>query len=297
MSTRIDASNRALRHQHTLLLQNAKKQQLKGPVTKWEKKWVTVGHLKLLKWIALKPKKPVVGNQAVARTKDNVPNKAAEVSNTIRTRSKRGSTTEGGASLVETEMEMIYLNSLPKTRSNSRRLEKIQKKLQENAATKDDGTDESSSTTTTTTTTTSTDDSSGRPNSLKKKIFINKGAGLGAGNAVQSVPSPSSLASSGIGSIESQKDQSSTPRGQISNVNNQHDDDDDDDDEEEDLSKMEDDDDDDDDKMMGAHHHHSNRAADEEDDDDSDDDQDLQRGGKATDSQMDDDDDEEEGAY
>ncbi|GAM22984.1 hypothetical protein SAMD00019534_061590 [Acytostelium subglobosum LB1] len=323
MSSRLDPLNRS-RHQQAL--QNAvstKKQPLKGPVTKWERKWVTVAHLKLYKWIPLKPKKPNQSQSGANKgLKDGMTNKTNTEPATTSIRMTRSKTSARGGeqSLADAEMEMMMLSNLPKTRSNVRRIDNLQKKLlAESPGSKPEDVVESSSTSTTsttsTTTTTTTASNEEKP-ALRKKIIIQKSVISGANSAAGGSP-----LSIGTG-INSNNSGGNIINNNGSNINNSsalsedgglgsdgkalqkpmqqmplngagagvviNDDDDDDDD-----SKMDDDDDDDDDKADSVL-----RGAVDDDDDDDESEEEMSR--KATDSQMeddDDDDDDEDGAF
>jgi len=117
-----------------------KKASFKGPVTKWEKRWVTVGHMKLLKWVPLKTKRinqSLVGN----RNKDGLTSRQTAATTNMETRlsrSKRAADRDRAKPDMSDEIQIMYLNSLPKTRRTVKKLDLLQKKQLQEAGIKDD---------------------------------------------------------------------------------------------------------------------------------------------------------------
>ncbi|KYQ91726.1 hypothetical protein DLAC_07508 [Tieghemostelium lacteum] len=105
---------------------NKGKSSFKGPVSKWEKKWVTVGQMKLLKWVPLKIKKPTgqLKNKdgIVAKTPNNAP---------IMSRAKRATGTSNkndNAEQITDNYNDNFFASLPKTRRAAKKFDHLQKK-------------------------------------------------------------------------------------------------------------------------------------------------------------------------
>ncbi|KAF2075276.1 hypothetical protein CYY_003405 [Polysphondylium violaceum] len=116
-----------------------KKQSFKGPVTKWEKRWVTVGHMKLLKWVPLKTKR-INQSVVVTRNKDGTTSRQTVAPNmeTRLSRSKRAADRDRAKTDMSDEIQIMYLNSLPKTRRTVKKLDLLQKKQLQEAGIKDD---------------------------------------------------------------------------------------------------------------------------------------------------------------
>ncbi|KAM9992910.1 hypothetical protein ACTFIY_010370 [Dictyostelium cf. discoideum] len=110
-----------------------KKIQFKGTTgqsaTRWEKRWINVGHMKLLKWVPTKIKRPTPTQGNVRKegglTTRQTPSQNME---TRYTRSNRRVIGDKKNAEHDEAFEMMYLNSLPKTRRTTKKMDLLQKK-------------------------------------------------------------------------------------------------------------------------------------------------------------------------
>ncbi|KAN0030527.1 hypothetical protein ACTA71_009167 [Dictyostelium dimigraforme] len=119
-----------------------KKIQFKGTTgqsaTRWEKRWINVGHMKLLKWVPTKIKRPTPTQGNVRKegglTTRQTPSQNME---TRYTRSNRRVIGDKKSTEHDEAFEMMYLNSLPKTRRTTKKMDLLQKKHLQDAGVAD----------------------------------------------------------------------------------------------------------------------------------------------------------------